>query len=95
MEDGHSTPPSRGRAILGFIRSKLNYNKISVIYRRVLQELGDYKYKKKPVKDITLSQADYDTCCLILTVMVEKDFDYYYDQGDVKRTIERMIDLLS
>ena len=106
MEDGHSTPPSRGRAILGFIRSKLNYNKISVlkklacknnpvIYRRVLQELGDYKYKKKPVKGITLSQADYDTCCLILTVMVEKDFDYYYDQGDVKRTIERMIDLLS
>ena len=87
MEDGHSTPPSRGRAILGFIRSKLNYNKISV--------LGDYKYKKKPVKGITLSQADYDTCCLILTVMVEKDFDYYYDQGDVKRTIERMIDLLS
>ena len=106
MEDGHSTPPSRGRAILGSIRSKLNYNKISVlkklacknnpvIYRRVLQELGDYKYKKKPVKGITLSQADYDTCCLILTVMVEKDFDYYYDQGDVKRTIEHMIDLLS
>lgn len=57
MEDGHSTLPREVGAILGFIRSKLNYNKISVlkklacknnpvIYRRVLQELGDYKYKE-------------------------------------------------
>lgn len=92
---------------MGFIKSMLNYNKISVlkklsykdnpiIYSRVLKELGDYKYHKKPVTIDQLSQADYDTCCLILTVMVEnKSFYHYYYQGDVKRTIERMIILLS
>ena len=94
---------------MGFIKSMLNYNKISVlkklsyknnpvIYSRVLKELGDYKYNKKPVKVDELSQADYDTCCVILTIMVEqrsKSFYHYYYQGDVKRTINRMIDLLS
>ena len=91
---------------MGFIKSMLNYNKISVlkrlsyknnpiIYTRVLKELGDYKYYKKPVKVDQLSQADYETCCLILTLMIDKDFYRYYYRGDVKRTIDRMIDLLS